>query len=413
MMAKKLDGSTKVTALRRQAEERLRITRREIQAMPVKDLQHLVHELQVHQIELEMQNDELHRTHMALEEARDRYVTLYDYAPNGYLTLDHKGVILEANLPACALLGVTRKDLLGQPVIGFVMPKDQAMVLSHLRELVNTGTRQAYEVSLAQRDDVPVLVRFESVAVQDNVGQHTHVLTALMDLTERTRAEVALMKYQHGLARQQRLEEREWLGHDLHDGILQSLYGIGLSLDRARIDLSGVSDNTSVMLGQNVDAVNSVMREVRTFIQELESESQPKTALPALELRSSLRILARMLAKLHGRQVRVSVARAVATGMSHAQRLEILKLAKEALSNSFRHTQANLVSVSLNRVKNNFRLTVQDNGAGFHTNAKKGKGHGLISMAARAKQLGGTLSVQSRPRKGTTVTLDIPQNPTA
>ena len=63
---------------------------------------------------------ELRRVQMELEEARDRYVDLYDGAPTGYLTLNPKGMILEANLPACTLLGINRKDLLGKPVVGFV-----------------------------------------------------------------------------------------------------------------------------------------------------------------------------------------------------------------------------------------------------------------------------------------------------
>ncbi len=73
--------------------------------MPVKDVQQLVHELQVHQIELEMQNDELRRTQVELEAARDRYVDLYDFSPAGHLTLDMHGKIVEANLRAGTLLG--------------------------------------------------------------------------------------------------------------------------------------------------------------------------------------------------------------------------------------------------------------------------------------------------------------------
>lgn len=78
-MAKKPDRSITPTGLRRQAEELLRATNRDVEAMPVKDVQQLVHELQVHQIELEMQNDELRRTQMELEVASDRYVDLYDF----------------------------------------------------------------------------------------------------------------------------------------------------------------------------------------------------------------------------------------------------------------------------------------------------------------------------------------------
>ena len=77
--------------------------------MPVKDVQQLVHELQVHQIELEMQNDELRRTQLELEAARDRYVDLYDFSPAGHLTLDTHGTIVEANLRAGTLLGINRK----------------------------------------------------------------------------------------------------------------------------------------------------------------------------------------------------------------------------------------------------------------------------------------------------------------
>jgi PAS domain S-box-containing protein len=400
---------TNFTELRRQAEELLRTTKRDVAAMSNRNVQRLVHELQVHDIELEMQNDELRRTQVKLEAARDRYVNLYDSAPTGYMTLNPRGMILEANLPACMLLRINRKEVFGKPVIGFVAAKDHATFLRHLREIVTSGTRQVCEVDLAQQDDAPVSVRFESVAVQDEAGLHTRVLTALLNITERTRAETALRKYQHGLEQQRRLEERERLGHDLHDGILQSLYAIGLGLDAAKTGPSQVSDEISAMLAQSIGELNSVMGEVRRFIEDLGPPSYPDAALPSFELSDSLHTMAETLARLHGRKVRVSVARDVATGLSHAQHLDILKLAKEALSNSFRHTKTQLVSISLNRAKGHFRLTVQDKGRGFNVKGTMRQGHGLANMAARAKALGGTLSVQSKPEKGTRVVLDLPR----
>ena len=123
-MAKKPDRSTKFTKLRGQAEARLRATKRDVAAMPVKDVHQLVHELQVYQIELEMQNEELRRAQVELEAARDRYVDLYDFSPAGHLTLDTQGTIMEANLRVGTLLGLNRKKLIGQPLARFIAPSD-------------------------------------------------------------------------------------------------------------------------------------------------------------------------------------------------------------------------------------------------------------------------------------------------
>jgi PAS domain S-box-containing protein len=400
-MAKKPDGSRESTGLRRQAEARLRATKRDVAAMPVKDVQQLVHELQVYQIELEMQNEELRQVQVELEAARDRYVDLYNCAPTGYLTLDHKGMILEANLRACTLLGINWKDLLGQPALRFVAAKNQATFLRHIRELFKTGTRQTCEVDLAPQNNASIAVQFESVAVQDAAGPPTRVLTALLDITERTCAEVQERK--QGLERQRNLEDRVRIGHDLHDGILQSLYAIGLGLEAGKLDLSRAPDEAAAILTQSIGELNSVMREVRSIIEGLQKEGLLEIDLPA-----SLRTMAETLARLHGRQVRVSVDRDIAAGISGSQSLEILKLAKEALSNSFRHARAIRVQLSLRQSKDGIRLTVRDNGLGFHRKGATGDGQGFVSMAARARRLGGTLSVQSRLAQGTRVVLDLP-----
>src|SRR5579863_8611523 len=84
-----------------------------------------LHELRVHQIELEMQNEELRRTQEELEASRARYFDLYDLAPVGYFTLSEQGLILEANLTAAKLLGVPRGTLVKQPLSRFVLREDQ------------------------------------------------------------------------------------------------------------------------------------------------------------------------------------------------------------------------------------------------------------------------------------------------
>jgi len=188
-MAKKPDGSTKVTGLRRQAEELLRTTKRDVAAMPVKDVQQLVHELQVHQIELEMQNDELRRTQVELETARDRYVDLYDFSPAGHLTLDTHGKIVEANLRAGTLLGINRNELIRQPLARFVAAEDESIFRRHYQEVLKRGTRQTCEMQLRKASGASRWVYFESLAVHEEPGHITHWRTSLLDISDRKLAE--------------------------------------------------------------------------------------------------------------------------------------------------------------------------------------------------------------------------------
>lgn len=410
-MAKTPDRSTQVTALRRQAEEQLRVTKCDVAAMPIKDVQQLVHELQVHQVELELQNEELRRAQVALEAARDRYVALYDCAPVGYLTLDLRGMILGANLPACKLLGVNRKDLLGEPAIRFVAAKDQAVFLRHLREPFVQGFSHVCEVDLERQQAAPVSVQFQSVAVPDELGQPTRILSALENIMVRKGAAALEREQQRGLELQRNLAQRVGLSHDLHDGMLQSLFAIGLSLETCMRDISENPKKASVTLTYSIGAMNAAMREVRIFMEELESKSPSPATLPGLDLSGSLHSMAKDLARLHGIPVRVSVDRDMDGALSREQGLALLNMAKEALSNSLRHAKATVVQVSLLLRKGSVFLVVRDNGTGFDRKARSTGGHGLVNMAVRAASLGAMLSVRSAPQQGTclVVNLSTPQ----
>ncbi|MDP1948391.1 MAG: PAS domain S-box protein [Nitrospirota bacterium] len=191
-MAKKPDRSTKRTDLRRQAEELLRATNREVEAMPVKDVQQLVHELQVHQIELEMQNEELRRAQMELEVARDRYLDLYDFSPAGHLTLDRQATIVEANLRAGTLLGINRKDLIGQSLTGCIAAEDQGTFHRHCQGVLTAGTRQTCEVHLREKAGAACCLYLESLVVHEESGPITHWRISLLDVSDRKRAEQEL-----------------------------------------------------------------------------------------------------------------------------------------------------------------------------------------------------------------------------
>ncbi len=202
-MAKKPDTSTKVTEIRRQAEERLRATRRDVAAMPMKDVQQLVHELQVHQIELDMQNEELRRTQVEIEAARDRYADLYDFSLAGYLTLDRQGKIMEANLRAGMLMGLNRTELIGQSLARFVEVEDQALFQRHCQEVVKTGTRQTCEVQFRDKSGGSRWLNLESLAVREEPAPIIHWRTAMLDISDRKRAAQAKTLLLRDLSRSQ------------------------------------------------------------------------------------------------------------------------------------------------------------------------------------------------------------------
>ena len=110
----------------------------------------MIHELQVHQLELEMQNEELQRVQIELDRSRARYFDLYDLAPVGYCTLTEQGVFLEANRTACILLGVNRNALIGQRISQFIHQEDQDTYYLHRKKLVGMGSLQAFELRMVK-----------------------------------------------------------------------------------------------------------------------------------------------------------------------------------------------------------------------------------------------------------------------
>ncbi len=149
----------------------------------------------VHQIELEMQNEELRRTQEELEASRARYFDLYDLAPVGYFTLSEQGLILEANLTAAKLLGVARGALVKQPLSRFILPEDQDIYYRHRKQLFETGAPQAWELRLVRKDAAPFWARVEATTAQDADGAAV-CRAVVSDITERKRAERGAQDHQ-------------------------------------------------------------------------------------------------------------------------------------------------------------------------------------------------------------------------
>ena len=153
------------------------------------DVRKLAHELQVHQIELEMQNEELRKSQQELEDSRDKYSRLYDFAPIGYFTISDDGVILDANLTGAKMLGVERSHLINKPLCVFIVKDDQDNYYRHRRKTCKVKERSVCEVRMVRKDGTEFYVQLQCGLEQDKREDTVRCLTVMTDITERKQAE--------------------------------------------------------------------------------------------------------------------------------------------------------------------------------------------------------------------------------
>jgi PAS domain S-box-containing protein len=158
----------------------------------------ILHELRVHQIELEMQNEELLRVQLELDAARTRYFDLYDLAPVGYCILSEKGLVLENNLTAAKLFVMTREALLNQPISRFIHKEDQDIYYFHRNQLAEASLPQACDLRMVKSDGMPFWAHLTAAAVRDTNGNFRSRVV-INDITEQKLAVEALRKSEESL----------------------------------------------------------------------------------------------------------------------------------------------------------------------------------------------------------------------
>ncbi|NDP37675.1 MAG: response regulator [Rhodoferax sp.] len=182
------DAPTAAQAMRRRAEdmalERLAQLPPRLQALSPEEMRQLMHELSVHQIELEMQNDELRRAQQEIEDSRARYFDLYDLAPVGYLTVSADGLILEANLCAASLLGVPRSALVKRSLSRLIVKAQQDSYYQCRQRLMETGQTQICELQMLHSEGTELWVNLVVTAAQETDGA-TILRVVLNDISER------------------------------------------------------------------------------------------------------------------------------------------------------------------------------------------------------------------------------------
>ncbi len=192
-MSDKKKAPSDPAELRRRAEDKLNEKTSASTPSEEADDRKLLHELQVHQIELELQNEELRAAQQELETSRNRYADLYDFAPVGYCTLDDYGIILEANLTAATMLGVVRSQLVRKPITRFILKDDQDIYHRHRKDLLETGEPQSCELRMIKSNGSEFWVNLSATAAQDPDGA-PGCRVVMSDITKRKQAEALLQE---------------------------------------------------------------------------------------------------------------------------------------------------------------------------------------------------------------------------
>lgn len=200
------------------------------------------------------------------------------------------------------------------------------------------------------------------------------------------------------------VEERDRIGRDLHDSIIQSIYAVGLSLEDVPELMEDAPAEAKTRVERAIDALHAAIGEMRTFIFGLRPELLDRAGLAAgmAALADEFRVNTML-------DVRLSVDGVSGDELAPDRSVEVLQIAREALSNVARHARATTVRVELSREDRALRLVIADNGAGFRPEAPRaGIHHGLANMQERAASLDASLSIASREGAGTRVELRVP-----
>jgi two-component system cell cycle sensor histidine kinase/response regulator CckA len=401
----------------------------------------LLHELQVHQIELEMQNDEILRDHLEIGEAHRRLADLYDFAPVGYLTVSPAGLVEEANLTAAALLGVERSKLRGRPLAAFMLREDADGWALRLSTLLRVGDPQTFEVDF-QRGDGAVLQADLSTRLRSEDGSDAEVRVVLTDIRARREAQEAARSLEGRLAISQRLAAMGTLvagvAHEINNPLAGEMASQALAMHEmkefagllrrpGRLDreaLARRADEMIEILGNAQDGAAAIAHIVKDLVSfgRPDAERMPAQLLSVVE--SSMRWLS------------VSVERAATVRVENSEVPDVLGSAGQ-----LQQVVVNLVTNAALAIPAGrpgqitirigpggagmVRLDVVDNGNGippeimmrifepyFTTrDVGKGTGLGLAICHAIVAAHRGTLTVESEVGKGTKFRVELPAAP--
>ncbi len=413
--------------LRKRAEARIAETDQKLENLTQEEVAKLVHELHVHQIELEMQNDELHRALDELEESNVRYFELYNLAPIGYCTLNDQGFILEANLTAAELLGIPRNDLIRKSLTTLILPDDQDIYYQYRNRLFESGEPQSCELRVKKGENESFWVRLEATASQDPSGNSIYRVV-LSDYSRFKELEKKLQTRNSQLSEINEAKNKFFsiLAHDLKSpfnsilGFSEMLKDKAAQMDAAEIKkCSGAVHANALstfLLLENLLAWGNTLR---GSIHYNPSEICLKEVID-----EEIDILTGFALKKE-----ISVVSNIPDALNIQADKDMIKVVfRNLLSNAIKFTPKNgIIRIQGVRKDRSIDLSITDSGVGmsedcqknlFHKNSssttpgtenEKGTGLGLLLCHEFVKKHKGKIAVRSQPGEGTTFRVTLPE----
>lgn len=403
-------------------------------ALSPEDIRRALHELRVHQVELEAQNDELRRTQVELDASRARYLDLYDLAPVGYVTLSESGLMLEANLTAATLLGMARTRLVTQLLSRFVFKEDVNAYYRHRKHLFTSREPQAFDLRMVREDGTHFWAHFDATASHDAAGAPVCRMT-LSDITDHKRADEEKARLE-GLLR--RAQKMEFVGR-LARGVAHEFNNmLGVILGNTELALDQVTPDQP--LHAELEEVRKAAARSADLTRQLLAFAREQTVSPrVLDLNETVAGTLTMLRRLIGEDIRFAWqpgAHLWPVKIDPAQMDQILTRlcvnARDAIAGVGTITVATANAVDdadwtdvAEAVPGEYvRVTVSDTGCGMTAETRahlfepffttkgvgEGTGLGLASVSGAVEQNGGVIQVRSVPGAGTTFRIYLPRH---
>jgi len=280
-----------------------------------------------------------------------------------------------------------------EPMVGMYLSKDS----NFLRDaIVDAGFQQIACVPLASGENLMGVMSVATRATEPFDERSVQLLSAVGAWAGLSIENARLHSNARRLAV---LEERDRIGMDLHDGIIQSIYGVGLSLEGAQHALQENAQVAHQRIQHAIDGLNQAIRDIRSYILDLRPRQLGNEGL----ISGVKRLLAEYRANTFS-EVNFTEPESDLKELPHTHAMALFHICQEALANAAKHAKAKNVQVAIWTTPDRVLLEVQDDGKGFELETMKTSiGHGLANMQTRAHAVGGDCDISAASGEGTTV----------